>query len=263
VIAGCQSVRPVWPVRPVRLLLLLAFSEMLVPLPLLATAPSDALLFRNALQAYRSAEYPRAAIEFRDFATRLPATGALQNLGLAEWQSGRTGPAVLAWEQALWLDPFNGAARGNLGFVRKQAQLESPELAWYEVVSSWLPANWWAWIASASFWLALGTATVPGLLRRRKAAWHQAIAALGLMIFLLSLPAQAGLHTRSEIGFILEKETPLRLTPTHDAQVITRLPSGTPARLERTRGNFLLLRAGSQALQGWVEKNQLGMLTPN
>ncbi|PWU13256.1 MAG: hypothetical protein C5B50_19645 [Verrucomicrobia bacterium] len=218
-------------------------------------------LFRNALHAYRAANYTSAAIEFRDIATRRPATGALQNLGLAEWQCGRTGPAVLAWEQALWMDPFNGAARGNLQFVRKQGQLESPELAWYEVVSSWLPAMWWGWIASVSFWLALGMATVPGLLRRRKSAWHQAIAALGLMIFLLSLPAQAGLHTRSQIGFILEKDTPLRLTPTHEAQVITRLPSGTPVRLERTRGNFLLLRAGSQSLQGWIEKGQLGFLT--
>jgi hypothetical protein len=219
-------------------------------------------LFRGGNRAYQSGDYLGAVLQLRDSVARRPGSGSLQNLGSAEWQVGRTGHAVLDWEQALWLDPFNSASRGNLRFARRMAQLETPELTWYEVVSTWLPANWWVWIAGASFWLAVGMAALPGLLRRRKAAWQQATAALGLMVFLLSLPAHFGVNTRSRLGFVLEKDTPLRLTPTREGQLITRLAPGSPARCVRVRGNYLLVRTSPQGIQGWLEKNQLGLICP-
>ncbi len=241
---------------PAPILLLLA---LFASLPILSAATPDAL-FRDGANAYRAAEYAHAAESFRQSAALGPASGALQNLGNAEWQCRRTGAAILAWEQALWLDPFNQKARQNLRFARKSAQLEEPDLAWYEVVSTWLPVDWWAWIAGASFWLAVGMTTLPGILRRRKATWHQAVAALGLMIFLLSVPAQVGVQTRSRIGFVQQDNTPLRLTPTLEAQAVTRLAAGEPGRLIRTRGSYALIRT-SRTL-GWVEKAQFGLTCP-
>jgi tetratricopeptide (TPR) repeat protein len=224
------------------------------------SASTTEALFRDGVNAYRAGDYPHAAIAFQAVANHQPGSGAYQNLGLAEWQQGRVGQAVLAWERALWLAPFNRAARNDLRFARRMSQLESPDLAWYEVASSWLPMNWWAWIASLSLWLAVGMGILPGIFRVRKAAWHQAVAALGLAVFLLSLPAHVGITTRSRIGFVLQKDTPLRLTPTHEAQMITQLAPGEPIRLERARGNYLLVRA-SRSL-GWVEKSQLGFISP-
>ena len=226
----------------------------------LSQAATPDALFRDGAAAYRTGDYPRAADAFRQSVAQEPASGALQNLGNAEWQRQRPGAAILAWEQALWLDPFNGAARQNLRFARKTAQLEAPDLAWYEVISTWLPAGCWAWVAGSSLWLAVGMVLLPGILRRRKATWHQAIAAFGLMVFLLSAPAHVGVHTRSRIGFILQPDTPLRLTPTFEAQAVTRLAAGEPARWVRTRGNYLLIRTG-RAL-GWVEARQFGLTCP-
>ena len=211
-------------------------------------------LFARGAAAYQSGDYIGAARAFRAAAQLRPAAGTFQNLGNAEWQLGHTGQAVLAWERSLWLDPFHRAAYTNLRFARKTAQLESPELAWYEVVSSWLPVNWWAWTAGLSFWLAVGMVMLPGIFHWRKLAWHQAFAALGLAVFLLSVPAHWGVDTRSRIGFILQKNAPLRLTPTEDGQLITRLPAGEPARLERRRGAYLLIRTSHTS--GWIERNQ-------
>ena len=239
----------------------LAFAFLLAPLlPLAAFASSPDSLFQAGATAYRAAEYTQAAEAFRQSVTLQPASGALQDLGNAEWQSHRIGEAILAWEQALWLDPFNDAARQNLRFARKTAQLEAPELAWYEVISTWLPVNWWAWIAGGSLWLAVGMGALPGLLRRRKATWHQATAALALMVFLLSIPALFGVQTRARIGFALQKDTPLRLTPTLEAQTLTRLAPGDPARWLRSRGRYVLIRT-SRAV-GWVEQDQLGLTCP-
>jgi hypothetical protein len=224
------------------------------------SAVSPEAQFQAGATAYRAADYPRAAEAFRQSVALQPASGALQDLGNAEWLCRRTGSAILAWEQATWLDPFNQSARQNLRLARKTAQLEAPDLAWYEVVSTWLPANWWAWIAGASLWLAVGMGLLPGILRRRKATWHQAVAALGLMVFLLSVPAHVGVQTRSRVGFVLQKDTPLRLTPTLEAQALTRLAAGEPGRWVRTRGNYVLIRT-SRAL-GWVEQDQFGLACP-
>jgi hypothetical protein len=156
----------------------------------------------------------------------------------------------------LWLAPFDRQAKNNLRFARKNAQLEAPELAWYEVVSTWLPANWWTWIAGLSLWLTVGMTLLPGILRWRKAAWQQAVAALSLMIFLLTIPAQAGIQTRSRLGFVLEKNVALRLTPTQNAQTITTLAAGEPVRRERTGGRYVLVRT-SRSL-GWIDRDELG-----
>ena len=217
-------------------------------------------LFQQGMEAYRVGDYARAVEAFGKEANLRPASGTLLNLGNAEWQRGQTGRAILAWEQARWLDPFNAKARNNLAFARKTAQLESPRLTWFEVVSTWLPDSAWVWIAALSLWTAVGLVTLPGILRVPKAAWHQAAAACGLAFFLLSLPAHLGVHTRSKLGFILEKDTPLRLTPTHEAQSITRLGAGEPARWVRQSRGYVLVRT-SRAV-GWVELQQLGLIVP-
>ena len=217
-------------------------------------------LFQTGVDSFHAGEYAIAATAFRQAAAARPSSGALQNLGLAEWQLGQTGPAVLAWEQALWMDPFNGAVRENLRFARKTAQLESPELAWYEVVSTWLPMNAWAWVAGASLWGAVGLLILPGIFRLRRAAWHQAVAAVGFALFLLCLPAHLGVDTRSRMGFIIQKDTPLRLTPTEDAQTVTRLAPGEPARLQRVHGRFVLLRT-NRAL-GWIKRDEFAPICP-
>jgi hypothetical protein len=225
---------------------------------LCGASPDD--LFRNGIEAYNQRDFAAAAKAFGESAAQQPSVGALQNLGLTEWTRNRIGPAIQAWEQLLWLDPFNDAARTNLRFARKTAQLEAPETAWYEIASMWLPLSWWAWIAGVSLWFTVGMATLPGLLRWRKAGWHQALASVGLVVFLFSLPAQVGAHTRSRIGFVLEKATPLRLTPTSEAQIVTLLASGEPARWVRVRENYLFVRTSHSS--GWLKKEQLGLICP-
>ncbi|MGH7970081.1 MAG: hypothetical protein ACREIC_15280, partial [Limisphaerales bacterium] len=222
-------------------------------------APAADLLFRAGAEAYHNGDYPAAAAAFRQSAALRPACGTLQNLGNAEWETGQTGPAILAWEQALWLNPLAEASRNNLRFARKNAQLESPDLTWYEAVSAWLPLNGWGWLCALSLWLVVGMGLLPGIFRVRKAAWHQAVAAFGLALFLLSIPAQIGIETLSRLGFVIQKNTPLRLTPTAQAQYLTRLAAGEPARVERVHGQYLLLRT-NRAL-GWVEKSQFGLVT--
>lgn len=221
---------------------------------------SFAAEFTNGITAFRSGDYAGAARVFAEAASREPASGAFQNYGLAEWQRGRSGFAILAWERALWVDPFNDAARGNLAFARKTAQLEAPQLAWHEVASTWLPVNAWAWLAGVSFWAAVGFVMLPPIFRAPRRGWHQAIAASGLALFLMCIPAMLGVNSRARIGIVLEQNTPVRLTPTRDGQIVTSLNAGDPARIERTRGKYHLVRTSFG--RGWIEQTQFGRVCP-
>lgn len=228
----------------------------LICLLLTSAAFAETNWFERGLAAYRAGDYSEASRAFQEAAVRSPSSGALHNLGNAEWQRGRTGPAIMAWEQALWLHPRHSPSRENLRYARRISQLEAPQLAWHEVVSTWLPANSWAWITGVSFWAAITAASLPGLLRWRRSSFHQGVAALGFMVFLLSLPAQFGVHSRAQIGFVLGRDTLLRLTPTAEAQVITRLGGGEPLRIVRTRGNYVLVKLSRGT--GWLELGEIG-----
>jgi hypothetical protein len=61
---------------------------------------------------------------------------------------------------------------------------------------------------------------------------------------------------------VLQKETPLRLTATYEAQTITRLAAGEPGRWERSRGPFVLIRT-AEGHRGWIEREQLGLIFSN
>src|SRR5262249_41501724 len=123
------------------------------------TAASDA--FRRGADEYAAGNYQSAAFLFRTASTP-PAAGALYNLRDAEWKCDRPGAAILAWEQAQWLDPFNHNISNNLRFAQRARQLDAPNLAWYEICSTWLPADWWPWLACAGFWLAAAMMMLPG-----------------------------------------------------------------------------------------------------
>jgi tetratricopeptide (TPR) repeat protein len=216
--------------------------------------------FAQAQAAYGEGNFAAAAQGFALLASNSPSAGVYQNLGNAEWQRGRVAEALLAWERALWLSPRDANARNNLQFAREIAQLESPDLTWGEITSTWLPGSWWAWLACGSLWFAVSLTVLPSVLRWRKSGWQQALVAIGLGVFLLSLPANFGALTRRATGFILQAETPLRLTPTAEGEAVTRLAAGEPARVVRSRGKYLLIR--TRLTSGWVEREAFGFISP-
>lgn len=224
------------------------------------TVPAEAL-FQQGTNAYLKGDFEQASLCFRGEVAAAPTPAAWYNLGNAEWQSAHPGQAILAWERAHWLAPFDKDTRENLRFARNARQLDAPELAWYETGSTWLPADAWPWIACVSFWTALSFLMLPGILHWRKAEWHQGIAAAGFAVFLLTIPALIGVQTRSKLGVLTSDATPLRLTPTTEAQVLYKLPPGETVRLEREHGKYLYVRTGSGA--GWVERTEVGLIAGN
>lgn len=222
-------------------------------------APDDG--FAQGLEWSRAGQFPEAAAALAKSAAAAPAAGTFVNLGLAEWQCGHAGQAILAWERAQWIDPYDRQSATNLSFARQVAQVDAPELKWFELSSTWLPPSAWLWLAGGSLWLAVGAMVLPGIFRRRKTGWTQACAALAAGIFMFSLVANEGVVSRMQLGIIVRKNAPLRLTPTHSGEVMTRMTSGEPARLLHRQGDYCLIRTAEAS--GWVESTDFKLVCPS
>ena len=216
--------------------------------------------FSQGVELSRAGQFPEAAEAFEKAGQAQPSSGTLVNLGISDWRRGRAGAAILAWEQARWIDPFDVHAGADLKFARQATQVDAPQLKWFESASTWLPPDAWAWLTAASLWLAVGMITLPSVLRWRKAGWQQAMAALAFGTFLFSLTADLGVASRTQIGFVVKKNAPLLLTPTREAEVVSTLAAGEPARRLRTRGNYFFIRTAFAT--GWINREQFGLVCP-
>ena len=224
----------------------------------ISRAATTNFFFAQGLELSRAGQFPEAASAFEKSAQAHLAAGTLVNLGIAEWQCGHAGAAIRAWEQSRWLDPDDERAAQNLKFAREVAQIDTPQLKWFETASTWLPPNDWVWIAGASLWLTAGVLVLPPVFRRKKSGWPQALAAIGLGIFLASLAANLGVVSRTNLGFVLNRNSELKLTPTREAEIISTLSAGEPARKLRTHGNYFFIRTENGS--GWIDRSAFGLI---
>lgn len=222
-------------------------------------AAGDRQSFNLAQVHYREGDYAEAAKLLAAQSRAEVSPGLLHNLGNAEFKLGHLGEAILAWERARSLAPWARNTAGNLRFARGEAALDQPAFPWYETYSMWLTPDTWLWGASICFWGAAACLALPPLLGRRRAGWTQLGAVVTISAFILTLPALAGLWTRSRIGVVLAPETPLRLTPTQEGEVLGKLPAGELARVELQRRGYLYVRAESDRA-GWVREQEFARI---
>jgi hypothetical protein len=114
-------------------------------------------------------------------------------------------------------------------------------------------------MAAIGFWFAGALLILPAALRWRRVYWHQAGAAIGLTIFLLTLPALVGVHHRAHRGVVVAADTPLRLTPTRDGEVLSRLPAGETARYNKRKASYFYIRTAGGAT-GWVDTDRFRLI---
>jgi len=95
---------------------------------------------------------------------------------------------------------------------------------------------------------------LPYVFRWRKSYWQQLGVAVGLTIFLLTIPALIGVHSRAHRGVVVADETPVRLTPTEHGEVLARLPAGETATFGRMRRGFFYVQTAG-GTSGWAGTN--------
>lgn len=216
--------------------------------------------FAVGLTNYQAAHYDMAAQAWAADLARHPSAEAWLNYGLAAWQAGHPGVAVLAWERARWINPYDSASVVALRFAEGQGMAYPIHLTWTESFSLWLPADAWGWLAGASFWLVVLLVVVPRVGQWPRSTGRAVVVALLAGIFLLTLPGLHGVHSRAHLAVVISPEVALRQTPTATAQTLERLAAGDFVRSVAWHGDYCLVRTANDA-NGWVSRKQIQFIT--
>lgn len=150
-----------------------------------------ASLTEMADSAYMQDDFAKAAGLYLQIANEEgTSSDLLYNLGNCYYRMGQPGMAIVYYERALRLDPFNNEARTNLEFVNSKITDEPGDRGMFisNTVNGFarkVPANVWAGFAIGSFILLLGAIALyvfTANIRFRKIGFFGAIVLLALCV---------------------------------------------------------------------------------
>jgi tetratricopeptide (TPR) repeat protein len=182
--------------------------------------------------------------------------GRLAALGNAEWKLGRKGRAMLCWERALLLDPRDPVATAGIRHAQSAGGIERPALTWAENYASFLGADTWLVLATASFWLVVLCLLLPRLRRRAPTEWQEKAVVAGATIFLLSLPGLWGAHVYARRAVVRQADIFLRLTPTARGEPVSGVAEGDIVRTERPFNGYVRVTT-ADGKSGWLQAREV------
>ena len=227
----------------------------------LLAAQADRFARGNAL--YEEGDFEAAAAAYASvLATGLESAALHYNLGNAHYRVGRLGPAVLAYERALRLDPGHDDALANLALVNAQLRdrFEPLPRFWLSAAADWWLAVWprrAVGPAAACAYLALGAALAMLVLGRprraaralRAAAWTAGTAFVALGA---TLAAKEAGWTQPEEAVVMAGEAQAVSAPSSDGLALFTIHEGAKVRIDRRSGGWAEIVLADGRV-GWLD----------
>ena len=235
---------------------LLALCLLLLPVSALQAADS----FELGNQAYMRKDYAAAITYYRQAAKKRGFSASLlYNLGNSYARSGKIGPAILAYEQALRLTPTNPDIHTNLESIRKANGLYQPNQPWWRRAISILGADQWLLLAGISFALFSASLLMMTLVRQSWAIKGlKSVAVITSVCALLALPsALVGYrHWRDDVVLT---STRLKISPFAEAASTGAIQEGRIVTPVKTYKGFVLVQ-DINGRKGWLATRELGLI---
>lgn len=212
--------------------------------------------FAGALEAYQAVH-----------AAGFESVDLYYNLANAHFKNGNLGRAILSYERALHLDPADADSRANLDLARSLTvdAIEPMPRFWLLAALDWwvnvLPRGILASLVALT-WLTVSGGLCLRILSRRPGArplgnWLMGGGGAGLLLFGITLLAQAGAMGEREWGVILAQEVAVQSAPSaEDDLTLFRIHEGTKVRLDQRTSEWseIVLEDGRV---GWVPTESL------
>ena len=180
----------------------------------------------------------------------------LYNLANSYARAGQPGLAVLNYERAALLAPYDADIAANLDFVRTSAHVPTEPRNRFARIAQVASPALAAWIG------VLGIALVGvGLLARRIAPRFQWLRAgsilLGVALIALTLSSAMSLWPRMHEAVVLSNQTPALVSPVPMADTAFVLPEAETVTMTAKHEDFVLIRTRG-GLSGWVARANVG-----
>jgi tetratricopeptide (TPR) repeat protein len=228
------------------------------------TAPKS---FAEAVASYDSGNFNAASKFFRSKIIKdSPDPALLYNLGTCLCNEADFAGALLCFERAHLLAPYDTSITENLNFVRRR--LFMPEVNKIDGPTEMLKAASYSlrpdeWLLIALFaWTAAGIF----LAFRRKLSHNKTIVFVGSCLIIFVLALGAAVFEKMTVyndanAVVTSKSAELRSLPSvSSGRKLLRLRMGTVVRVIESRFNWVRIR--SENTKGWIQKDKITSIAP-
>jgi hypothetical protein len=231
---------------------------------LLAVQAGVDSLWTDAQDAYLKNDFGGAALRFEEYLANAPGSfQAMYNLGNCYLQDGNTGKAILWYERAGKIRPFDPDLRHNLSIAkerRKDPVVEIREffaVRWIKAVSGLLPVKWWGVLSVGLFWILVfvcGWAV-------RKSAWRSkrwiivAISVAWVCVLAFAMLRRSDLMDDTA-AVVLRDEVEVTIAPDPGSKLVAKINAGEKVLILDSLTQYYKIRLANFE-QGWLNKQSV------
>ena len=256
--------------RAIMLILALLACLLLLPATAAAAGPGADERFRRAGADYEAGRFEEAAAAYETILSEgFEDARVYFNLGNARFKQSRLGPAILAYERALQIDPADPDVAENLAYANQLIadKVGSPEKPFAAAILAALEKRFGADRAARIFLLFVsiaGFAALPLWFGPRRAfrVALRAVVSIALplgLIFLFITLVDVYQPGRAQYAVILADSVDGRSTPAGDGTVLFTVHEGLKVEVRSERGGWINVTLPN-GLTGWIESSRAGVV---
>ena len=233
--------------------------------PLILFSQNDAM--QLAIENYNAGDYQAAIQHYEQILEGdQHALNLYYNLGNCYYRNGNIAKAILNYERALLIDPYDEDVRYNLKLVQQKIEqpLESVNefflIEWKQDLQNMASSWTWAIWGVLFLWLGMAGLTLWLLAKQRKKKILGFTAGLAFLLLCL-VPfglAWGRLHHQwdSEMAIILKDDIAMKSAPDLDSETLQPLFAGYKVKLLDQIENWFKIRLSDGNI-GWIGTNQV------
>jgi tetratricopeptide (TPR) repeat protein len=218
--------------------------------------------FHAANQLYDQGKFTEAKQHYEQLAeAQPPSANVFYNLGNTNHRLGAPGPAMLAYERALALDPTHPEARANLALLHRQNGSRLWPESWLDRAFPGRNADVYVAVATIAAWLAIFCFALIFVRScgEKFGLWLGGIA--GLIVAAYAGTAVWHLGKNRALAIVVAKEAEARLAPAESAGPAGTLPAGSQVRVLSERGDWIYCELPGSG-RGWFPATSLERVRP-
>lgn len=218
--------------------------------------------FQAANQLYDQGKFIEAKQHYEELAqTGESSANVFYNLGNTNHRLGAPGPAMLAYERALALDPAHPEARANLDLLRRQNGARLWQESWLERAFPGRKTDIYVVVATVAAWLAVFCFVRIVMTSRREKTGLWLGAAAGIMVGAYAGAGVWHLEQDRALAIVIAREAEARLAPAESAGPAATLPAGSQVRVLSERGDWIYCELPGSG-RGWFSATALERVRP-
>jgi tetratricopeptide (TPR) repeat protein len=240
-----------------------------VTLPVYADLSEEsALIYNEANDFYSSKEYNTALNSYTELIERgIKNPSLFYNLGNTYFKLGQIGYAILYYEKALSLKPFDRDIRNNLEYARRSMEERIQPLyneglfnflrTTYSFVKPWLLT-----VFELVFFTGFIVFSILFILfPYHRQRFRKQVIVFGILFFVFGMCAfsRTAYENANPKGIVVEEAVEVLSAPIVESEPVFQLYEGTRTKVLETRGDWIRIRI-DDGREGWILQQDIALI---